>query len=76
MLVLKRRPGLLPVLCSGFSTLLFIQSCRPSLERTNASKPNVVLITVDTLRADHLECYGIDASGRPISIAWPRMGSF
>ncbi len=58
MLVLKRRPGLLPVLCSGFSTLLFIQSCRPSLERTNASKPNVVLITVDTLRADHLECYG------------------
>src|SRR5262245_21505249 len=30
-----------------------------------AASPNVVLITVDTLRADHLGCYGYDAIKTP-----------
>jgi arylsulfatase A-like enzyme/Flp pilus assembly protein TadD len=28
------------------------------LQAAGASKPNVILITIDTLRADHLHCYG------------------
>jgi arylsulfatase A-like enzyme len=35
-------------------------SCTPGLEKGagGASQPNIVLITADTLRADHLGCYG------------------
>jgi len=34
----------------------------PSLR---APRPNVVLITVDTLRADHLGCYGYERETSP-----------
>ncbi|MFB0517834.1 MAG: hypothetical protein ACETWC_00975, partial [Acidobacteriota bacterium] len=30
------------------------------LSRVDRSKLNVILITIDTLRADHVECYGYD----------------
>jgi arylsulfatase A-like enzyme/Flp pilus assembly protein TadD len=31
---------------------------RPSLARSGVAKPSVILITIDTLRADHVGCYG------------------
>ncbi len=31
---------------------------RPGGSRSNISRPNVILITIDTLRADHVGCYG------------------
>jgi arylsulfatase A-like enzyme/Tfp pilus assembly protein PilF len=34
-------------------------------EQAPPSKPNVVVITVDTLRADHLGCYGFEAARTP-----------
>src|SRR5438309_7907038 len=33
--------------------------------RTKASPPNVVLITIDTLRADHVHCYGYEKIQTP-----------
>src|SRR5579863_8059401 len=32
--------------------------CAPSLRSVVKPQPNVVFITIDTLRADHLGCYG------------------
>src|SRR2546425_12698528 len=43
---MKRSPLLLP-------TALFLAACGP-----RAPRPDVLLITVDTLRADRLGCYG------------------
>ncbi len=30
----------------------------PAVRRSNVAKPSVILITIDTLRADHVGCYG------------------
>ncbi|MFT7484827.1 MAG: choline-sulfatase, partial [Candidatus Paceibacteria bacterium] len=43
--------------------LLVLGACSPSSERAESNdphieSPHVVLVTVDTLRADHLRCYG------------------
>ena len=39
--------------------LLLVAACRPSCTpRAGETRPNVVLVTIDTLRADHLACYG------------------
>src|SRR5439155_1155238 len=39
--------------------LLLVVACRPSCTpRAGETRPNVVLVTIDTLRADHLACYG------------------
>jgi len=48
-----RLPGalLLPVILAIFSPL-------PGIGQQAPTRPNVLLITVDTLRADHLSCYG------------------
>lgn len=37
----------------------------PDTAKTPASPPNVLLITVDTLRADHLGCYGYERARTP-----------
>ena len=34
--------------------------------RPQGRRPNVLLITVDTLRADHLGCYGLAGAGSPV----------
>ena len=46
---------------ASFAALLVLGSCKPS-GKTSAPPPprrlNVVLVTIDTLRADRLGCYG------------------
>jgi len=48
--------------CFGFIflllTVIFLPACRNSGEQTHPKKPNLILIVLDTLRADHLSCYG------------------
>ena len=39
-----------------------------------ASQRNVYLITIDTLRSDHVGCYGTSESRRPQWISWQRKG--
>src|SRR3954462_3605164 len=39
-------------------TLLFLSPAVLSAAPPKAAPPNVVVITIDTLRADHLGCYG------------------
>lgn len=49
-------------LLTGLSLLLAAAiSCAPSAER-----PHVVLISIDTLRADHLGCYGYERETSPV----------
>ncbi|MGO8719148.1 MAG: sulfatase-like hydrolase/transferase [Acidobacteriaceae bacterium] len=56
----------------GFCTIavLAITSCKSSRKNENSAvilKPeNVVLITLDTVRADHLHCYGDDKIKTPV----------
>jgi choline-sulfatase len=38
---------------------------RPGVTRSNVGKPSVILITVDTLRADHVGCYGAQTLKTP-----------
>ncbi|MFH1746028.1 MAG: sulfatase [Planctomycetota bacterium] len=53
--------------------VLFLSACRQSEQPGSAAtakpgledKPNVVLITLDTLRADHLGCYGYGPARTP-----------
>ncbi len=54
-----RVPALLLV-----ATSLVLLSCR-SGEPTNTKAVNVVLVSIDTLRADHLGCYGYDRNTSP-----------
>ena len=42
--------------------LLFVSSCNLTSERRD---PNVLLIVIDTLRADHLGCYGYEKTTSP-----------
>lgn len=44
----------------GICGLLALAGCghEPAGPPASASKPNILLVTVDTLRADHLGCYG------------------
>lgn len=41
------------------------KSFRSRLEPTNLEEMNIILLTIDTLRADHLECYGYDGVKTP-----------
>jgi arylsulfatase A-like enzyme len=54
---MARAGALVAVLLAGCTT-----DCTP---RGDAARPNVILITVDTLRADHLGCYGSPAVKTP-----------
>ena len=44
-------------------TAVSAYATRPS--RTNVSQPNVFLVTIDTLRADHIHSYGYDPIQTP-----------
>jgi arylsulfatase A-like enzyme len=58
------RPGggrLLAGLCAAVCGLV-MTSC---VQSSNARRPNVLLITIDTLRADHLSCYGYPRATSP-----------
>jgi arylsulfatase A-like enzyme/Flp pilus assembly protein TadD len=38
---------------------------RPSITRSKVTRPSVILITIDTLRADHVGCYGAQTVKTP-----------
>jgi arylsulfatase A-like enzyme/tetratricopeptide (TPR) repeat protein len=38
---------------------------RPSIRRSKVARPSVILITIDTLRADHVGCYGAQSVKTP-----------
>jgi arylsulfatase A-like enzyme/tetratricopeptide (TPR) repeat protein len=50
---------------------------RPGPTKTAAlpSRPNVLLVTIDTLRADHLGCYGRAGASTPVLDALARRGA-
>jgi arylsulfatase A-like enzyme/Flp pilus assembly protein TadD len=43
------------LLCAGLSCAQLLAAAKP---KTAKASPNVILITIDTVRADHLGCYG------------------
>lgn len=49
--------------------LLFLMSCGSDIRR-----PSVVLVIIDTLRADHLSCYGYDRETSPVLDSLARAG--
>jgi len=51
------RTRLAALLAAG-SVVLAADGCTPKLPGENAPPPNVVLVTIDTLRADHCSVYG------------------
>ena len=65
-----KRPGLLRIggviLCAAAGTAVWSQ-VKPASEESpaNTQRPHVVLITVDTLRADHLSSYGYHLKTSP-----------
>ncbi|MFT4541309.1 MAG: arylsulfatase A-like enzyme [Planctomycetota bacterium] len=54
------RPNLPTFLLLG--TILSLTGCTPEPQ---AERPNVLLISIDTLRADHLSCYGYERATSP-----------
>ncbi len=44
---------------------IFIFVCFIGCGRRNSNPPDIVLITIDTLRADHVSCYGYDRKTTP-----------
>ncbi|MDA8018195.1 MAG: sulfatase [Thermoanaerobaculia bacterium] len=58
---------LLPGLLAGWLVLgIGISSCAERPQRPAATQPNLVLISVDSLRADRLSCYGYERNTTPI----------
>jgi arylsulfatase A-like enzyme/Flp pilus assembly protein TadD len=45
---------------------MFACSAAAQYSRNTSKGPNILLITVDTLRADHLGCYGYSAASTPV----------
>ena len=52
-----------PLLC--LFIMLFITGCAGHKTRRSSRMPNVILISVDTLRPDHLGCYGYNRDTSP-----------
>src|SRR6202046_3667969 len=46
------------VICGAIVFAPLLRATPPERRPSNPSSPNVILITIDTLRADHLRCYG------------------
>ena len=55
----------LPRSALGAALALASLACTPGERSRPATPPNVVLVTIDTLRADHLGCYGYDRDTSP-----------
>ena len=50
----------------GLAVFLTLAGCGPGSSGSDEQRaPNVILVTVDTLRADHLGCYGYDRPTSP-----------
>jgi len=83
---LRARPALLTILALGFAgmiaALIVLPRRSPAVPTTlrarwtgrHVEKPNVVLITLDTTRADHLGCYGNANARTPALDALARRG--
>ena len=70
----RARMGSIPVLALTVCTLLPLVSCSSSDRGAGVPRPSVILITVDTLRADHLGCYGDSGIETPAIDALAREG--
>ncbi len=70
-LVSSKKLRAIYLLGDGVCTVLLLAGyprLAPSPPTTvNPSLPNIVLVVLDTLRADHLSCYGHNAVGQPTS---------
>jgi len=71
-----RRPLGLLLAALGMAGALALWSARLSSNPAAApdEKPNVIVVTIDTLRADHLGCYGYAAAQTPTIDALARAG--
>ncbi len=74
----KKKKVLIPVLIiilgAGLAAFIFL-SKRPTISRLKAGKDfNVILITIDTLRADRLGCYGYAQDVTPALNRWAGQG--
>ena len=54
----------------GAVTIVVVLTCaaacsRGSSQSTSSDRPNVLLVTIDTLRADHVGCYGYKSASTP-----------
>ncbi len=59
----------------GVALALALAACRPTAETPRPSgPPSIVLISIDTLRADRLGCYGAAGAQTPTLDAWARDG--
>src|SRR5215470_10728278 len=45
--------------------MIAVAYCRAGSPRPSPARPNVLLVTIDTLRADHLGCYGKKDASTP-----------
>src|SRR2546427_2229318 len=50
---------------AGCCVLILLVACAPPLSAQPQSRPPIILISVDTLRADHLGCYGYRSVATP-----------
>jgi arylsulfatase A-like enzyme len=55
----------LPRIASGFGEVELVRRGDHEPERASSEKPNIVMIVMDTLRADHLSCYVPPEDGEP-----------
>ncbi len=59
------RPARAGLLFALGAMLALVAGCGPREEPSPPAPPTVVLVTIDTLRADRLGCYGRDGAGTP-----------
>ncbi len=57
------------------AVLLLLLGCGSDVEKGEASSPNILLITIDTQRADRLGCYGFDRPTSPVLDALAARGT-
>ena len=55
--------GLYSGLSASLASSLYLSGCRAKKDKDD--NPNVILISIDTLRSDHLGCYGYERNTSP-----------
>jgi arylsulfatase A-like enzyme/glycosyltransferase involved in cell wall biosynthesis len=63
--VLDELMGKLPMMAIVLAVALLVASCGHERPHGDPARPNVVLCVIDTLRADHLGCYGYPRATSP-----------
>lgn len=59
----------------ALTTVVMAAGCRPGASRSSSPvRPNVLLVTIDTLRADHIGCYGYTDASTPAIDALAKRG--